>query len=92
MSQIDSMLMSMEEYTLNANQVKELVLERLERDGLISHKKAIDYTENWQIIVIKPSWFSRWSEKLGFTKTGYMFKFVQFEDADLTIGIDKLKK
>lgn len=81
MSQIDSMLVSMEEYTLNANQVKELVLERLERDKLITQEKAIEYAENWQIIVLKPSWFSRWAEKLGFNKKGYMFKFVQFEDS-----------
>ena len=53
MAQIDNMLISLEEYTLNANQVKDLVLERLENDGLITNQNALDYAEKWQIIIIK---------------------------------------
>ena len=80
MAQMDSMLISLEEYTLNANQVKDLVLERLENDGLITNQNALDYAEKWQIIIIKSNWFERWREKFGIKKDGYKFKFVRFED------------
>lgn len=80
MAQIDSMLMSLEDYTLNANQVKELVLSRLVIDGLITNQNASDYTEKWQVIIIKPNWFERWREKFKIKKEGYRFKFVKFED------------
>jgi len=80
MAQMDGMLISLEEYTLNANQVKDLVLERLEKDGLITEQNALDYAEKWQIIIIKSNWFERWCEKFGIKKGGYKFKFVKFED------------
>jgi hypothetical protein len=80
MSQMDSMLVSLEEYTLNANQVKGLVLERLEKDGLITNQNALDYAEKWQIIIIKSSWFERWCEKFGIKKNLYQFKYVMFEE------------
>jgi len=51
MAQMDSMLISLEEYTLNANHVKDLVLKRLEKDGLITKQNALDYAEKWQIII-----------------------------------------
>lgn len=79
MAQIDSMLVSLEEYTLNANQVKDLVLERLEKDGLITDEQANFYAENWQVIIIKSNWFERWGEKFGIKKDSYKFKFVNFE-------------
>ena len=80
MSKIDSMLISLEEYTLNANQVKDLVLERLEKDGLLTAEQVDTYMENWQVIIIKSNWFERWCEKFGIKKDFYKFKFVKFED------------
>lgn len=78
MGQIDSMLLSMEEYTKNANQVKDLVLEQLVRDGVITEQTALDYAEQWQVIVVKPSWFERWAKKFNKSETGYTYKFVKF--------------
>ena len=81
MQQIDSMLLSIEDYTLNANQVKELVLERLLKDGVVNEQTALDYAEKWQIVIIKPIWFKRWCEKFGIAKKdSYQFKFVKLED------------
>ena len=79
MAQIDNMLISLEEYTLNANQVKDLVLERLLKDGLITDEQSCLYAENWQVIIIKSNWFERWCEKFGIKKGQYKFKFVNFE-------------
>ena len=80
MAQMDSMLISLEEYTLNANKVKDLVLGRLEKEGIITDQIALDYAEKWQIIIIKSNWFERWCKKFGIKKNGYQFKFVRFED------------
>lgn len=80
MAQIDSMLLSMEEHTLNANQVKDLVLERLLKDEIITEQTAFDYSEKWQVIVVKSNWFERWCENFGIKKGGYKYKFVKFED------------
>jgi competence protein ComGC len=79
MAQMDSMLVSLEEYTINANQVKDLVLERLKKDGLITEKQGNIYSENWQVIIIKSNWFEIWSKKFGIKVDGYKFKFVNFE-------------
>jgi hypothetical protein len=80
MAQIDSMLASIEEYTLNANQVKDLVLERLLKNEIITEQNAFDYSEKWQVIVVKSNWFERWCEKFGLKKDGYKYMFVKFED------------
>lgn len=79
MAEIDNMLISLEEYTLNANQVKDLVLERLTKDGLITDEQSCTYAENWQVIIIKSNWFERWCEKFGIKKGQYKFKLVNFE-------------
>lgn len=80
MAQIDSMLVSLEEYTSNANQVKDLVLERLAKDGVITSQNALDYAEKWQIVLIKSNWFERWCKKFQIKTEGYRYKFVRFED------------
>lgn len=79
MATIDSRLLSMEEDTLNANQVKDLVIERLYKDKLISYEQSMLYAENWQVIVIKANWFTRWSEKFGIKNNSYKYKLVNFE-------------
>lgn len=73
------MLISLEEYTLNANQVKDLVIERLNKDGLLNEEQSNYYAENWQVIIIKSTWFERWCEKFGIKKDQYKFKLVNFE-------------
>jgi hypothetical protein len=80
MAQIDNTLLSLEELTLNANQVKDLVLERLQNDGLITNQNALDYAEKWQIIIIKSNWFERWLKRFKKEKNVYIYKIVRFED------------
>ena len=81
MGTIDGMLMEIDDNIKNANIVKESVLNRLQLDGLISETQASDYTEKWQVIIVKKSWFRSWADKhTKGDKNGYYFKFVKFEE------------
>jgi hypothetical protein len=81
MAKIDSVLLEIEQYTQNANDVKDLVLNRLMTDKVITEDDAKTYSEKWQIIVVKESWFKRWASVFSKRNTTYyMFKFVKFED------------
>jgi hypothetical protein len=59
----DNTLLNIDAEIANANSIKEMVLHRLLKDGLITEETAIKYAENWQVIVINNSWFKRWMEK-----------------------------
>ena len=76
---IDSMLLEIDSYTLNSNMVKDLVLEQLYRDGLLTLEQVENYSVKMQIIVVKNNWFTRWKDKYKM-KDGYTYKYVKFED------------
>jgi len=79
---IDSTLFNMESSITNANIVKELILDRLAKDKIITSEQANDYAERWQIILIKKIWYERWANK--FKPNGkdsdYYYKLVRFEE------------
>ena len=78
---MDTRLITLEEDTLNANVVKELVIQKLYDNGVIDDEQAKAYIEKWQVIVYKPTWFKRWMEKFITTnKDTYRYKYVKFED------------
>lgn len=79
--EIEGQLLRLEGDTENANSVKEIVLQRLLFDKVISNEQAIEYSEKWQVIVIKRGWFMRWVNAFSIkNKDDYQFKFVKFED------------
>jgi hypothetical protein len=81
MAALDSMLLTLEEEIKNANTVKDLVIQRLVDDKVLTDQQAGDYADKWQVIIIKPSWFERWMEKLNIkTPNNYRYKYVRFED------------
>jgi hypothetical protein len=81
MATVDSMLLTLEEEIKNANTVKDLVIQRLVNDKVLTDQQAGDYADKWQVIIIKPSWFERWMEKLNIkTPNNYRYKYVRFED------------
>ena len=81
MAALDSMVLSLEEDIKNANTVKDLVIQRLVNDKVITDQQAGDYADKWQVIIIKPTWFERWMEKLNIkTSNNYLYKYVRFED------------
>lgn len=77
---MDAMLLSMEEDTQNANQVKDLILERLLIDKLITDETASEYAEKWQVIIIKTSWFTRWCKKFNQKNNSFKYRYVKFEE------------
>ena len=78
---MDTRLITLEEDTLNANVVKELVIQKLYDNGVLDDEQAKAYIEKWQVIVYKPTWFKRWMEKFITTnKDTYRYKYVKFED------------
>ena len=79
--QIDNIQLNLDNYTVNYNSVKEVVLSRLLLDSIITEEVAQKYSENWQIIIIKNSWFKRWVSKFNKPqKEEYSIKYVKFED------------
>ena len=81
MAALDSMLLSLEEDIKNANTVKDLVIQRLVDDKVLTDQQAKDYADKWQVIIIKPTWFERWMDKLNIkTSNNYLSKYVRFED------------
>ena len=70
---IDSTLINIEGNTQNANSVKDIVIRQLEIDGVITEEVALDYSENWHMVIIKLSWFKKLiSDK------DYYYRFVRF--------------
>ena len=81
MAALDSMVLSLEEDIKNENTVKDLVIQRLVNDKVITDQQAGDYADKWQVIIIKPTWFERWMVKLNIkTPNNYRYKYVRFED------------
>ena len=71
----------LESYTNNANKVKDAVLDRLLKDKIINDAYAQEYSEKWQIIIFKRSWFKQWMDKFSEDKEDkYQYKLVRFED------------
>jgi hypothetical protein len=78
---MDTRLITLEEDTQNANLIKELIISRLYRDGVLNDEQATTYNEKWQVVIIKPIWFKCWMEKFIPTNTNnYRYKYVKFED------------
>jgi hypothetical protein len=78
---MDSTLITLEEDTQNANLIKDAVISRLYKDGVLNDEQASTYVEKWQVVIIKPTWFKSWMEKFILTNTNnYRYKYVKFED------------
>ena len=78
---VDTLLMDMPTNIQNATMAKELVLDTLLKNKVITPIQYKEYMDEWQIIVIKRSWYKRWWDK--FSKgheDAYIYKFVKFND------------
>ena len=71
---IDSVLLNMEDNVNNANTVRDLVIGKLLEDKAINKETADNYMNNWQVIVIKNSWFKRI-----FSGEGWRYVFVKLK-------------
>lgn len=91
MAQIDSILVGMESFVKNAEVVKTMVVDRMETEGLITGEQAKEFSEKWQVIIIKRKWYKKWWKKyfdnepdddgvLDKDGNSYQYKLVKFED------------
>ena len=73
MASVENMLISMPEYLQNANLVKDLVLEKMYDDEVITEEVFEKYKDK-QIIIFKRSWFKRI-----FTDDAWVYKYVDLK-------------
>lgn len=73
MAGVENMLISMPEYLQNANLVKDLVLEKMYDDEVITEEVFEKYKDK-QIIIFKRSWFKRI-----FTDDAWVYKYVDLK-------------
>ena len=73
MGTVENMLISLPEYLQNANVVKELVLEQMYKDEVITEEVFEKYM-NKQIIIFKRGWFKRI-----FTDDAWVYKYVDLK-------------
>lgn len=76
---MDNILPFLEDYTTNAQKVKNVVLDRMLQDKAITKKQWDHYSNNMQVIIIKNNWFMRWFEKFRTkdeTPEDYSFEYV----------------
>lgn len=77
--EIDSVLLRLPEDTLNAATVKNVILEQLKKDNILTDSEFEYYSVHYQIIVIKPNWFKKWATKFGIKNNEYQYKLVKFD-------------
>ena len=84
MSVIDNQILNIESDTQNANQIKDLVVISLIKQGLISEEDGADYVERFHVMIYKGTWFKRFFNKYVKNDTnkidGYFYKVVELED------------
>lgn len=77
---VDNQLVDMGDDIKNAQSVKDIVIRKLYREGLIDIKTCNEYLQNEQIFVFKTSWWRNW--KNIFTdkqKDGYYYQLLNID-------------
>jgi hypothetical protein len=88
---MDSYLVEMEQDIQNYNVVKELVINKLVDEGLMSQKDGEDFIDRCQIIVVKNGWFKRWCSKFSKgNESMYTVRILEMYKNKL-VAIDKTK-
>jgi len=82
MAIIDSVLADMDFHVKNANITKNITLTKLLNDKIITQEQYDDYSVNYNIIIIKPSWFEKWKKKFVKDDDVYRYKIVKLDNKD----------
>ena len=78
MGVLDSQLVSIDSDIKNAQSIKNTVLDVLGKSNKISKEDLETYYNDYQIIIIKKSWWLNWKDIFGEnSKPGYHYRFVK---------------
>tara|TARA_R110000772_G_scaffold94926_1_gene193158 strand:+ start:225 stop:467 length:243 start_codon:yes stop_codon:yes gene_type:complete len=78
MGVLDSQLVDIDIDIKNAQAIKNIVLEVLVKDGIISKENAEVYCRDYQVVIIKRSWWHNWRDIFGKDASdGYHYRFVK---------------
>jgi len=82
MTTMDGNLVTLEDDTINANQVKDLVLDRLLKNKVITNEQCSEYYTKWGVVVVKRGWFAGWLKTFNkkASSSAYLYRFVRLED------------
>jgi hypothetical protein len=91
---MDQQLLELEKDMKNYQKVKELILSKLVKEGLLDEDDANEFDDRCQVLVYKGSWFSKWFdknvkvEKPEATQKGYYMRIVELKEKE--DEVDKL--
>jgi hypothetical protein len=78
MAVLDSQLVNIDSDIKNAQAIKNTVIGVLLNNEIISEENAEVYHRDYQIIIIKKSWWRNWKDIFGDNSdSGYHYKFVK---------------
>jgi hypothetical protein len=85
---MDQQLLELEQDMSNYQKVKEIVLNKLVKEGLLEQDDANEFDERCQVLVYKGTWFSKWFdknvkvEKPEADKKGYYMRIVELKEKE----------
>jgi len=90
---MDQQLLDLEQDMSNYQKVKELVLSKLVKEGLLEKDDADEFDNRCQVLVYKGTWFSKWFDKNinvedNRNKKGYYMRIVELQEKE--DEVDKL--
>lgn len=91
---MDQQLLELEQDMSNYQKVKELILQKLVAEDLLSQDDANEFDERCQVLVYKGTWFSKWFDKNvkvnkpEADKKGYYMRIVELKERE--DEVDKL--
>lgn len=91
---MDQQLLELENDMSNYQKVKELILQKLVSEDLLSQDDADEFDERCQVLVYKGTWFSKWFDKNvkidqpDANKKGYYMRIVELKERE--DDVDKL--
>ena len=84
---VDNQLLSLDQDIQNANKVKRIVVASLIENGYISEEDGHDFSERYQVMIFKNSWFKDFVKKFlpDSDTNGYRYKIVEMQRKSIVV-------
>ena len=88
---VDNQLLTLEQDIQNANKVKRIIVASLIENGYISEEEGHDFSERYQVMLFKNSWFKDFVKKFlpDSDPNGYRYKIVEMQRKPIVIKESK---